>query len=113
MLEAAILLVKLGTVLEEADEAAECMALTRDGKLATSDDVRRLSQESHELRLIFAKATRTARANEERQAREREIERRKTRKRTRACRSTMTFYLSPSTFYLAFLPFTFYLALLI
>ena len=82
MLEAAILLVKLGTVLEEADEAAECMALTRDGKLATSDDVRRLSQESHELRLIFGKATRTARANEERQAREREIERRKTRKRT-------------------------------
>jgi len=72
---------KLGTVLEEADEAAECMALIRDGKLAAGDNVVRLSQESHELRLIFGKATRTARANEERQARERQIDRRKTRKR--------------------------------
>jgi len=43
--------------------------------------IRRLSQESHELRLIFGKATRTARANEERQAREREIGGRKRRQR--------------------------------
>ena len=73
---------KLGTVLEEADEAAECMALIRDGKLATGDEVGRLSQESHELRLIFGKATRTARANEERHARERQVEHRKKRKRS-------------------------------
>ncbi|MBW8866647.1 MAG: four helix bundle protein [Acidobacteria bacterium] len=72
---------KLGTVLEEADEAAECLALIRDGKLAIGNDVGRLSQESHELRLIFGKATRTARANEDRQARERQIDRRRTRKR--------------------------------
>jgi hypothetical protein len=60
---------------------AACLALIRDGKLAIGENVGRLSQESHELRLIFGKATRTARANEERQARERQIDRRSTRKR--------------------------------
>ena len=57
---------KLGVVLEEADEAAECLAIIRDTRIAEGDDVRTLCAEAHELRLIFAKATRTANQNEER-----------------------------------------------
>jgi four helix bundle protein len=57
---------KLGVVQEEADEAAECLAVIRDTRLAQGDDLARLCQEGHELRLIFAKATRTANENEER-----------------------------------------------
>jgi four helix bundle protein len=57
---------RLGVVLEEADEAAECLALIRDTKIAPSDELERLCREGNELRLIFAKATRTATENEER-----------------------------------------------
>ena len=57
---------KLGVVLEEADEAAECLAIIRDTRLANGDELTRLCQEGHELRLIFAKAARTANENEER-----------------------------------------------
>jgi four helix bundle protein len=66
---------KLGTVLEEADEAAECLALIRDTRLAEGDEVSRLCSEAVELRSIFAKATRTARANEERDKRVNKAER--------------------------------------
>jgi four helix bundle protein len=57
---------KLGTVLEEADEAEECLDLIHDGGVADGDELRRLRIESKELRSIFAKAARTASANEER-----------------------------------------------
>jgi four helix bundle protein len=56
---------KLGVVLEEADEAAECLEVIRDSRIATGDELARLCQEGHELRLIFAKAARTANENEE------------------------------------------------
>lgn len=62
---------KLGVVLEEADEAAECLGLIRDTRIAEGDELARLCQEGHELRLIFAKATRTARENQERARRTR------------------------------------------
>lgn len=57
---------KLGVVLEEADEAAECLTLIRDTRIAGGDALERLCKEANELRLIFAKATRTANENEER-----------------------------------------------
>ena len=66
---------KLGVVLEEADEAAECLAVIRDAGIAKGDDMERLCNEAIELRLIFAKATRTASANEERSRRLRRAER--------------------------------------
>lgn len=57
---------KLGLVLEKADEAAECLEVIRDSRIATGDELARLCQEGLELRLIFSKAARTANANEER-----------------------------------------------
>jgi four helix bundle protein len=56
---------KLGVVLEEADEAAECLEVIRDSGIATGNELARLCREGHELRLIFAKAARTANENEE------------------------------------------------
>jgi four helix bundle protein len=56
---------KLGVVLEEADEAAECLAVVRDTQIAKGEELSRLCREGHELRLIFAKASRTANENEE------------------------------------------------
>jgi four helix bundle protein len=55
---------KLGTVLEEADEAAECLDVIYDTRLSQTEDLERLRRESKELRAIFAKATRTANDNE-------------------------------------------------
>jgi four helix bundle protein len=60
---------KLGVVLEEADEAAECLVVIRDSRIATGDELARLCQEGHELRLIFARAARTANENEEKEKR--------------------------------------------
>jgi len=57
---------KLGTVLEEAAETEECLDLIHDAGVADGDELRRLRIESKELRSIFAKAARTATANEER-----------------------------------------------
>ena len=57
---------KLGTVLEEADEAEGCLDTIWDSHLSTSDDARRLRAESKELRSIFARASRTANDNERR-----------------------------------------------
>jgi hypothetical protein len=53
-------------VLEEADEAAECLDIIRDTGIAEGHEIERLCAEGHELRLIFAKAARTANENEER-----------------------------------------------
>jgi len=55
---------KLGTTLEEADEAEGCLDAIWDARVSTSDEARRLRAESKELRAIFAKASRTANDNE-------------------------------------------------
>jgi four helix bundle protein len=60
---------KVGVVLEEADEAAECLDIIRETGIAEGDEVARLCAEGNELRLIFAKAARTASQNEEREKR--------------------------------------------
>jgi four helix bundle protein len=57
---------KLGVVLEEADEAEECLALISDAKLTASVALQPLQAEAIELRAIFAKASRTANENEKR-----------------------------------------------
>jgi four helix bundle protein len=57
---------RLGTVLEEADESEECLALLDDAQLADGARLRPLRAEATELRAIFAKATRTANENERR-----------------------------------------------
>jgi four helix bundle protein len=62
---------KLGTVLEEADEAEGCLDTIWDARLSTGDEARRLRAEAKELRAIFAKAATTAVRNQ------REIERRR------------------------------------
>jgi four helix bundle protein len=72
---------KLGLVLEEADEAAECLVVIRDSRITTGDELARLCQEGHELRLIFAKASRTANENEERAKRAKKHGRRKAGRR--------------------------------
>jgi four helix bundle protein len=56
---------KLGTVLEEADEAEGCLDTIWDARLSTTDAARRLRAESKELRSIFAKASSTAQRNEQ------------------------------------------------
>jgi len=56
---------KLGVVVEEADEAEGCLDTIWNSGLSTTDTARRLRAESKELRAIFNKAERTARANEE------------------------------------------------
>ena len=55
---------KLGTVLEEADEAEGCLDTIWDARLSTTDVARRLRAEAKELRSIFAKASSTAQRNE-------------------------------------------------
>ena len=55
---------KLGTVLEEADEAEGCLDTIWDARLSTTDLAGRLRAESKELRSIFAKAALTAQRNE-------------------------------------------------
>jgi four helix bundle protein len=55
---------KLGTTLEEADEAEECLDLVHDAHMHEGDELQRLRTESKELRAIFAKATATANQNE-------------------------------------------------
>ena len=57
---------KLGTVLEEADEAEEWLAILYDAQINASPELTRLRKESQELRAIFAKANLTARRNERR-----------------------------------------------
>jgi len=55
---------RLGTVLEEADEAEGCLDTIWDARLSTTEEAKRLRAESKELRSIFAKAARTAEQNE-------------------------------------------------
>ena len=56
---------KLGVVVEEADEAEGCLDTIWNSGMSTTETARRLRAESKELRAIFNKAERTARANEE------------------------------------------------
>jgi len=55
---------KVGTVLEEADEAEGCLDTIWDARLNVTDDAKRLRGESKELRAIFAKTSLTAQQNE-------------------------------------------------
>ena len=55
---------KVGTVLEEADEAEGCLDTIWDARLNTTDAATRLRGESKELRSIFAKTSLTATQNE-------------------------------------------------
>src|ERR1043166_5483656 len=56
---------RLGTVLEEADEAEGCLDTIWDARISTTEDAKRLRAEAKELRAIFAKAARTAEQNEQ------------------------------------------------
>lgn len=71
---------RLGTVVEEADEAEEWLDVMHDTKMSESNELNRLRAESKELRAIFAKASRTANENEGRDRTRREGRRRKERK---------------------------------
>src|SRR4051812_33776789 len=62
---------RLGTVLEEADEAEGCLDTLWDAAVITTEETRRLRVESKELRSIFAKAALTAHRNENNSKRER------------------------------------------
>jgi four helix bundle protein len=55
---------RLGTVLEEADEAEACLDTMWDARLCVTDEARRLRTEAKELRSIFARAALTAEENE-------------------------------------------------
>jgi len=55
---------KVGTVLEEADEAEGCLDTIWDARLNVTDEAKRLRGESKELRSIFAKTSLTAQQNE-------------------------------------------------
>src|SRR6185436_93850 len=57
---------KLGTVVEEADEAEEALHVIDDSKMSTSAALTRLRDEAMQLRAIFTKASRTASDNERR-----------------------------------------------
>ena len=57
---------KLGTVVEEADEAEEALNVMHDSKMSTSAALARLRDEATQLRAIFSKASRTASDNERR-----------------------------------------------
>ena len=55
---------RLGTVLEEADEAEGCLDTIWDAHISQTPETKRLRVESKELRSIFAKASHTAERNE-------------------------------------------------
>ena len=55
---------KLGTVVEEADEAEELLNVIHDSKLSKAAELARLRDESTQLRKIFRKASMTASENE-------------------------------------------------
>ena len=57
---------KLGTVVEEADEAESALNVIHDAKMSASANLLRLRDEASQLRAIFSKASRTASENEER-----------------------------------------------
>ena len=68
---------KLGTLLEEADEAEGCLDTIWDARLSTCEDARRLRAESKELRAIFAKASATATRNEREASQHRQHDRKR------------------------------------
>ena len=57
---------KLGTVIEEADEAESWLAATRDLQIVTAPEVESLRVEADELVAIFTQAYRTASAPDRR-----------------------------------------------
>jgi four helix bundle protein len=60
---------KLGTVVEEADEAEAALSVIHDSKISTGRELVRLRDEASQLRAIFVKASRTASENERRNKR--------------------------------------------
>ena len=57
---------KLGTVVEEADEAESALSVIQDAKISAGATLNRLLDEAGQLRAIFWKASRTASENERR-----------------------------------------------
>jgi len=55
---------KLGTVVDEANQAEEWLDAMHDAKLSDASELKRLRGESKELRAIFVRASRTANDNE-------------------------------------------------
>ena len=77
---------KLGTVVEEADEAEEILNVIHDSKLSSAEVLPRLRDESTQLRKIFKRASITASENQ-RLAEERRRLDRAARKRKRGKRN--------------------------
>jgi hypothetical protein len=75
---------KLGTVVEEADEAEELLNVIHDSKLSRAPELARLRDESTQLRKIFKRASITASENERRNEERKRLERDK-QKRQREC----------------------------
>jgi len=72
---------KLGTVVEEADEAEELLNVIHDTKLSRAAALPRLRDESTQLRKIFRKASITASANERLADERKKLERSNRRRR--------------------------------
>jgi len=72
---------KLGTVVEEADEAEELLNVVHDTKLSTASVLPGLRDESTQLRKIFRKASITASANERLAEERKKLERANRRRR--------------------------------
>ena len=66
---------KLGTVVEEADEAEELLNVIHDSKLSKAPELARLRDESTQLRKIFKEASITASENERRAEERKRLER--------------------------------------
>jgi four helix bundle protein len=72
---------KLGTVVEEADEAEELLNVIHDSKLSQAPELARLRDESTQLRKIFKRASITASENERRSEERKRLEREKRRRK--------------------------------
>jgi len=66
---------KLGTVVEEADEAEELLNVIQDSKLSKAPELAHLRDESTQLRKIFKRASITASENERRCEERKRLER--------------------------------------
>jgi len=65
---------RLGTVLDEIDEAASWLRLLHDADVSRCDELNRLRKEAEELRSIFVKSNLTARDNESKRRKRRRVD---------------------------------------
>ena len=72
---------KLGTVVEEADEAEELLNVMHDSKLSKAPALAQLRDEATQLRKIFKRASITASENERRSEERKKLERNKRKRR--------------------------------